>query len=221
MEIKTCRKYLVLVMVLSTLLTNASIVLGMYDTQIGRFTTRDPIVGNPQEPMSLHKYLYCFNDPMNRIDPLGLTSLPEEEAAMGADETMEGSGDSTAITILQRVRNFVHGINYQNKLTEIATRGDKGWEYAKGALDEWHHIVGKGWKNASRFIEKINSPDNLIKLPKGLHGEITRFFNSGYGLGGTVQQHIATLSWEKQLEFSFNVLTYAIENGTMEGFLIP
>jgi hypothetical protein len=33
-----------------------------------RFTSRDPIVGNRQEPLTLHKYLYCANDPTNNVD---------------------------------------------------------------------------------------------------------------------------------------------------------
>jgi len=43
----------------------------MYDPQLMRFTTRDPIRGNPREPMALHRYLYCQNEPLNRIDPSG------------------------------------------------------------------------------------------------------------------------------------------------------
>ncbi len=43
-----------------------------YDTYIYRFTSRDLIWGDYEQPLSLHKYLYCENDPINRIDPLGL-----------------------------------------------------------------------------------------------------------------------------------------------------
>jgi RHS repeat-associated protein len=42
-----------------------------YDPRIGRFTARDPVFGNFQEPLTLHAYLYCLNDPVNRIDPSG------------------------------------------------------------------------------------------------------------------------------------------------------
>jgi RHS repeat-associated protein len=43
-----------------------------YHPHIYRFTTRDPFAGNFQEPLSLHKYLYCQNEPVNYIDPMGL-----------------------------------------------------------------------------------------------------------------------------------------------------
>lgn len=42
-----------------------------YDPHIARFTARDPVFGKFQEPFTLHKYLYCENDPVNHIDPKG------------------------------------------------------------------------------------------------------------------------------------------------------
>ncbi|MFX0066912.1 MAG: RHS repeat-associated core domain-containing protein [Candidatus Hermodarchaeota archaeon] len=43
-----------------------------YDPYISRFTARDPIRGKFEEPLTLHVYLYCLNDPLNKIDPQGL-----------------------------------------------------------------------------------------------------------------------------------------------------
>jgi RHS repeat-associated protein len=43
-----------------------------YDPHISRFTARDPIRGKFEEPLTLHIYLYCLNDPINKIDPSGL-----------------------------------------------------------------------------------------------------------------------------------------------------
>jgi RHS repeat-associated protein len=44
----------------------------MYDPQLMRLTSRDPLFGKFEQPMSLHKYLYCGNNPINFIDPQGL-----------------------------------------------------------------------------------------------------------------------------------------------------
>jgi hypothetical protein len=33
-----------------------------------RFTSRDPVRGNQQEPLTLHKYLYCLNNPVDMTD---------------------------------------------------------------------------------------------------------------------------------------------------------
>jgi RHS repeat-associated protein len=43
-----------------------------YDPHLGRFISRDPILGKFEEPLTLHKYLYCRNDPILFIDPDGL-----------------------------------------------------------------------------------------------------------------------------------------------------
>ena len=43
-----------------------------YDPALFRFTSRDPVFGQFKEPITLHKYLYCLNEPVNRVDPLGL-----------------------------------------------------------------------------------------------------------------------------------------------------
>jgi RHS repeat-associated protein len=47
----------------------------MYSPYLGIFTSRDPVMGRFQEPMTLHAYLYCMNDPLNRIDPDGESAL--------------------------------------------------------------------------------------------------------------------------------------------------
>jgi RHS repeat-associated protein len=43
-----------------------------YDPQLMRFTAYDPIRGKFEEPMTLHKYLYCGNEPIDWTDPRGL-----------------------------------------------------------------------------------------------------------------------------------------------------
>jgi len=42
-----------------------------YQPQTGRFWTMDTFEGNRQDPLSLHKYLYCHADPVNMTDPSG------------------------------------------------------------------------------------------------------------------------------------------------------
>jgi len=42
-----------------------------YDPALYRFTARDPVLGSFREPLTLHAYLYCANDPVNYVDPAG------------------------------------------------------------------------------------------------------------------------------------------------------
>ena len=46
-----------------------------------RFASRDPSRGILWDPLSLHKYLYANDDPINRIDPSGEFSVAEALAA--------------------------------------------------------------------------------------------------------------------------------------------
>ncbi|MHC4743572.1 MAG: RHS repeat-associated core domain-containing protein [Planctomycetota bacterium] len=56
-----------------------------YDPLNGRFNRMDPYAGSPQDPQSLHKYLYCHNNPVNGIDPSGLMGLPALQTRMATD----------------------------------------------------------------------------------------------------------------------------------------
>ena len=51
----------------------------MYDPHINRFTGRDPVFGEFEQPLTLHKYLYCINDSVNLLDPWGLRYWTPEE----------------------------------------------------------------------------------------------------------------------------------------------
>ncbi|HPD48594.1 MAG TPA: RHS repeat-associated core domain-containing protein, partial [Anaerohalosphaeraceae bacterium] len=42
-----------------------------YSLALYRFSTRDPYTGSSNEPLELHRYLYCQNDPVNAVDPSG------------------------------------------------------------------------------------------------------------------------------------------------------
>jgi RHS repeat-associated protein len=67
-----------------------------YDPYISRFTSRDPVFGEFEEPMSFHRYLYCFNNPINMIDPLGLDAYLIYFPCGGPDWLEELLGDENA-----------------------------------------------------------------------------------------------------------------------------
>jgi RHS repeat-associated protein len=69
-----------------------------YDPVLWRFTNRDPVTGNYEEPMSLHKYLYCGNDSINKTDPTG-------ENYSGALQYAERS--SARLSVFNRGTDFI------------------------------------------------------------------------------------------------------------------
>ena len=46
-----------------------------YDTETGRFARRDTYEGRLLDPLTLHKYFYTNNNPINAIDPSGLETM--------------------------------------------------------------------------------------------------------------------------------------------------
>ena len=62
-----------------------------YNPHINRFTTRDPVFGRFKDPLTLHVYLYCLNDPVNCTDPTGQFTLPEVKTTLTGWATMFGS----------------------------------------------------------------------------------------------------------------------------------
>ena len=58
-------------------------VLGMYyakarfyDPAAKRFVSMDPVKGNVTDPLSLVSYLYCVDNPLKYVDPMGLSVMP-------------------------------------------------------------------------------------------------------------------------------------------------
>ncbi len=43
-----------------------------YGPGVGRFISEDPYGGSPQDPLSLHRYLYCGNGPVVKTDAAGM-----------------------------------------------------------------------------------------------------------------------------------------------------
>jgi RHS repeat-associated protein len=48
-----------------------------YDPGTGRFFTMDTDEGKNEDPLSLHKYLYCYSNPLNQTDPTGYSAASE------------------------------------------------------------------------------------------------------------------------------------------------
>jgi RHS repeat-associated protein len=57
-----------------------------YDPQIGRFITLDPFGGYTEVPQTQNRYVYCMNNPLKYIDPLGLKNQIDIVRDIGWDE---------------------------------------------------------------------------------------------------------------------------------------
>ena len=74
-----------------------------YDADTGRFTRRDDYEGRINEPLTLHKYIYTEDNPVNFTDPSGFfASLNEVSASQNISDTLERQRDNTNIQALKR-----------------------------------------------------------------------------------------------------------------------
>ncbi len=66
-----------------------------YDQGVGRFTQMDTFIGDNQDPVTLHKYLYANVDPINNIDPSGKFSIGSVMSALNTAATLANIATTT------------------------------------------------------------------------------------------------------------------------------
>jgi len=62
-----------------------------YDSETGRFISRDPFQGVLDEPITRHRYLYANGNPVSFRDPTGLFSIAELGTASSILSSIQGS----------------------------------------------------------------------------------------------------------------------------------
>jgi RHS repeat-associated protein len=117
------------------------------DFRTGTFPTVDPFVGNKQDPQSLHKYAYVHGDPVNGIDPTGM-SLASMFSTIGSWGRLQVRNAASA---LNARRTAIAGITLaQNAFvtamaaTNIARAKfiPDGWVMTIGASGAAHGLAG-------------------------------------------------------------------------------
>ena len=100
--------------------------LGLYynrarylNVSTGRFWTMDDFEGNPDDPLSLHKYLYAGANPANQRDPSGHESIAELDISSAISETLD-----TISSIQQFVRTkdeISSVLDFLSSIVDLAT----------------------------------------------------------------------------------------------------
>jgi len=63
-----------------------------YNPHLSRFTSRDPVFGKAEQPLTMHKYLYCGNGPIDRVDFDGRWAM-----VIGGSVTLNLGGAGSAL----------------------------------------------------------------------------------------------------------------------------
>ncbi len=104
-----------------------------YKPEIGRFWTMDSFEGNPSDPLSLHKYLYCHDNPVNGTDPSGhefnfigmLSALTTAEGLQG----MKATGDVAVRWELREMqKDLLETFSPTDRNQRLGEAGERVWE---------------------------------------------------------------------------------------------
>ncbi|MBN1766614.1 MAG: RHS repeat-associated core domain-containing protein [Sedimentisphaerales bacterium] len=150
-----------------------------YDPWIARFTGIDPVQGNHQEPLTLHAYLYCLNNPINRVDPSGNQAAEPIEPAAGLAGRLAAPALAYAAGYSAILNSMITDINtkrfYDISFVKAAVLGVMAFVDTYGTMDIVNNINDLGVRHfmgaTSGYVldavnQFIENPEPGYLLPK-------------------------------------------------------
>jgi len=115
-----------------------------YEPAVSRWTSADKWLGDLYRPLSLNRYLYCEDDPVNAVDPSGYWPKWVEDAWKSAKDFAYEYGDVAKKIVygVLIVPAVVHlAVDIRNSLLDAETRQNmlrtyRDWKLGRG-LDDW------------------------------------------------------------------------------------
>ncbi|MBP0011472.1 RHS repeat-associated core domain-containing protein, partial [Roseofilum sp. Belize Diploria] len=149
-----------------------------YDASTGRFTRRDTFEGYQTNPISLHRYLYTYNNPILYTDPSGLVTSTQQAAARQIHQILSSSirlGNTFINTldkvtatadIIQSMLNLFRIITNPSQVLPLVTRNLNSTVTDQISFltqpDFFHDAAVTLGANANRIISSVLT----TKLPK-------------------------------------------------------
>jgi RHS repeat-associated protein len=136
-----------------------------YQPSSGRFLSMDPYMGNIYDPISLHKYLYAHNNPVNLHDPTGLFAMTlgglsatvsiSQMISFHMPTVFKGGLLIIGITTIWRPA-FQMRNSALDKMASGAL-GPMGWDAAMKQYQAAHQLIqlGAGWMTLSAQMVDI------------------------------------------------------------------
>ena len=178
----------------------------MYDPAMRRFTGRDLISGNEEEPLALHKYLYCLNNPINLVDLNGKSPLLIVLIAVGG---MAG------LNILEEVTSQFESGDWD--AGKIVAKGLIGTLYGAyvgvgailyGPVGAATMALGWGWLNNRGCDLTDESMSQQVDLNGSVHamglstiGLTVGLFGDGLNLSTSTQNAVAEASGRAWVDY--------------------
>ncbi|MEC4896300.1 MAG: hypothetical protein SAL07_08290 [Oscillatoria sp. PMC 1051.18] len=116
--------------------------------ELGRFRRRDSYEGRLGEPITLHKYLYGNGNPANFVDPSGLFSIAEAQAAASIANTLNNLQLSNGLQLAEHILSTQsQGLPISDEYEILLSHG--GLDFNEQILD---------------CLEKYSSRDAVIRF---------------------------------------------------------
>ena len=168
-------------------------------------------------------YIYCGNNPVNRIDISGADSSPIDDDVEDILEakTLDGGGNpgpmpgpSAVITnpidaAYRHSYDLSQASNSSSFGSAIQTNGYTTYGQVGGEKTEIHHIVEQCQQAKSGFsASDIQSASNKIAIPYSVHRLISGYYSSKreYTEGLRVRDWLAGQSFAQQTAFGWQIL---------------
>jgi hypothetical protein len=163
MKTQKFKKVLICVITAVVFLLSTNIVQAMYDPQMMRFTSRDPVKGEYKEPLTLHKYLYCLNEPINRADPAGRFSARAIAAPVVAGYATHdlAIGFAAVAVAINSDKLLDFAIGMESSIAGVMSAVAAGWN----AIDA---IVNQ----SVTYTDHMNDLVSLNEELRGLEGQL-------------------------------------------------
>ncbi len=178
-----------------------------YGPGVGRFLSEDPYGGSPQDPLSLHRYLYCANGPVSMVDASGVIairpalsaasmrlvaigrSLKPVLAALPAGWTAWVTGWLVGCVLLLFQSVYYESrrqLRWQSDLEFVFSRWKEGWE--SPVTGRWLKMSPGLWEGRTEIDEQgnqITGPCLDASVPCGYWSEVTAFCLGAFAQAAT------------------------------------
>jgi vacuolar-type H+-ATPase subunit H len=160
-----------------------------YDPRDRRFVSEDSYWGQENNPLSLNRYTYCHNDPVNFIDPSGHWELGDEKLSEEAQKAIKKLTDSYFDSNNERGRKYAHEAAKairSNKNNYVGKNDDSFTDNINSAIrsskkidtNGKKYITGDQWRNLSKKHKRRSkgrrkSYDSTKKSVVEIVGEVT------------------------------------------------
>ena len=160
-----------------------------YNPETGRFVSMDPQRGDPQSPISLHRYLYANNNPVNFVDPTGKFTLIEISITISINSSLQSIYTKNLLTFFFKAVQIAYcTIQPAYRLREVAMDmiirdvpgGEALYNLSNRMIAEGFNAIGTAILDAYKgmandiFSVKTEVSGLLVDLYKALTtGEIT------------------------------------------------